>query len=58
MTNERIEQVTRMYLNALKGIEQGHYDDCVFIPYNKETRVEVTIEKNGRTEKKTINAPV
>ena len=59
MTKEqRAEQLTILFAQALKGLEQGAIEDCVLIPFASDERVEVIRKKaDGSQYTQTVNAP-
>lgn len=55
---ERVEQMTRVFVKAVKSLEQGTVDDLVLIPFHSSERVEVIRTMPDGTEYSTIvNAP-
>lgn len=55
---QRARQLTELYLQAIKGLEQGTIDDCVLVPFSKDEKVEVIVTKDGWDKKvTTVNAP-
>lgn len=56
---ERALQLTKLYLTAMKGLEDNVYDDCILIPFKKEEKVEVvTTSSNGDKTITIVNAPL
>jgi phosphoserine phosphatase len=54
----RVEQMTTVFVSALKGLEQGVVDDIVLIPFHSSERVEVVrTMSDGNKTITIVNAP-
>jgi hypothetical protein len=54
----RVEQMTSVFANALKGLEQGVVDDLVLIPFHSSEKVEVIrTMSDGNKTITIVNAP-
>lgn len=55
---QRVEQMTTVFVSALKSLEQGVIDDIVMIPFHSSEKVEVVRTMPDGTQYSTVvNAP-
>lgn len=55
---QRVEQMTTVFAQALKSLEQGKVDDLALVPFSAGERVEIVFTKrNGEKNITIINAP-
>lgn len=56
---QRALQLTKLYLTAMKGLQDDVYEDCLLIPFRKDEKVEVvTTNSNGDKTITIVNAPL
>lgn len=52
---EIVKNLAAMFAHAIKGIEDGKFDDAVLIPFNREERLVVVKKANGEETVQVIN---
>lgn len=55
---QRVEQLTQIYVRAIKGLEDGLFHDCMLIPFREDEKIEVvTTTADGNKSVTVVNAP-